>query len=97
MSITPGLLQNESFVDFRDEAVRTMFAAIEKQKHPQCPDAKYVFLLVVLHDIKLMVVLHDIKLMVVLHDIKLMDVLHDIELMVVLVKYRFPRPKFVLS
>ena len=68
--------------------MRTMFAAIEKQKHPQCPDAKYVFLLVVLHDIKLMVVLHDIKLM---------DVIHDIELMVVLVKYRFPRPKFVLS
>ena len=97
MSITPGLLQNESFADFTDEAVKTTFVAIEKQKHPQCPDAKYVFLLVVLHDIKLMVVLHDIKLMVVLHDIKLMDVLHDIELMVVLVKYRFPRPKFVLS
>mmetsp|Transcript_111118 Transcript_111118/g.227461 ORF Transcript_111118/g.227461 Transcript_111118/m.227461 type:complete len:87 (-) Transcript_111118:216-476(-) len=62
MSITPGLLQNESFADFTDVAVKTTFVAIGKQKHPQCPDAKYVFLLVVLHDIKLMVVLHDIKL-----------------------------------
>ena len=68
--------------------MKTTFVAIGKHKHSQRPDAKYVFLLVVLHDIKLMVVLHDIKLM---------DVLHDIELMVVLVKYRFPRPKFVLS
>ena len=89
MSITPGLLRNESFADFTDEAVKTMFVAIGKHKHPQCPDAKYVFLL--------LVVLQDIKLMVVLHDIKLMVVLHDIKLMVVLVKYGFPRPKFVLS
>ena len=39
-----GYSSNESFVDFTDETVKTMVVAIGKHKHPQCPDAKHVFL-----------------------------------------------------
>ena len=39
-----GYSSNESFVDFTDETVKTMVVAIGKHKHPQCPNAKLVFL-----------------------------------------------------